>query len=301
MSFFRTKREPVLRPISTWTFGSHAGRRASWFLVCCFSVAAVATATPPDEAAAGDKPSVHVEREQAANMRNLQNREQANLEEQLFDARISSPGKKGQVQPKQELERLIALVSSIEFEKLDETTEPLAPAEPPATPNEPNKTKATVIMEPGPNEPARQEVTTATTAGGISRQTLQMLADLSKHPESVVEPFGLAEVLYAEGIEAMAATFYQEALKRKATDDAWSAEDRAWTMFQLGNCLREQEPAAAGKLYTDLLAEFPDCPWAAVVKARQKLVEWYEQEKPWALIDSSISAGTDASVSQVEQ
>jgi len=150
----------VYQDVSACTWGLYARYFAAWFLVYCALATTVTAATAPDKSTTNVPPSVHVQVHQDPNTPEPQSFGQPPLKKELFEARIGSPAEKGRAQLKQELERLIALVGSIEFTTPDEATEQLAAVQPTAVPDEPERTRVVAIIEPGPNEPSRQKVTT---------------------------------------------------------------------------------------------------------------------------------------------
>ena len=114
---------------------------------------------------------------------------------------------------------------------------------------------------------------------------------LSQNPEKLYSPFELGEILFASGNFRDAAIFYREALSRRSPDDAGSARDRAWILFQVGNCLRNSDPAAAAKMYGQLTTEYPNCPWAPLAEAQRKLMDWYQKDQPRKLIAENGASG----------
>jgi TolA-binding protein len=122
---------------------------------------------------------------------------------------------------------------------------------------------------------------------------LQLVGNLAQHPDRSDNPFALGEVLYYSGRLKEAAVFYQEALKRKrastelsrmSSDKAGSDQDRAWILFQIGNCMRGDDPPTAKKMYRLLITEYSDSPWVDLAKAREGLIDWQQKDKPRTLI-----------------
>jgi TolA-binding protein len=110
---------------------------------------------------------------------------------------------------------------------------------------------------------------------------------LAKHPEKLENPFTLGEVLYYSGHLKEAAIFYQEALKRRSADKTASGRDKAWIIFQIGNCLRSDDLPTAKKMYGILIAEYSDSPWVDLARAREGLIDWQQKDKPLTLIAES--------------
>ncbi len=121
----------------------------------------------------------------------------------------------------------------------------------------------------------------------ISDKTLQVLTDVSENPEQLENPFELAEVLFNCGRLKEAAKCYQIALGRITSDQTEVTLNKAWILFQLGNCLRNDAPPKAIKFYRQLIAEYPDSPWSGLAKARSRLIIWYQQAKPRTLIEEN--------------
>ena len=107
---------------------------------------------------------------------------------------------------------------------------------------------------------------------------------MSRKPEQVQSPLELAEILFLSGNLNDAAMLYQEALKRQDPNDTTVSRDRAWILFQTGNCLRNNDMPAAAKIYRRLLTEYPTSPWADLASARGKLIDWYLKDEPEKLV-----------------
>ncbi|MBW7990117.1 MAG: hypothetical protein FVQ84_08910 [Planctomycetes bacterium] len=120
--------------------------------------------------------------------------------------------------------------------------------------------------------------------GLVTYKTLQTIRNLSQNPGNLHNPFELGETLFLSGYLKEAAIIYQEALIRKSPDDAASARDRAWILFQVGNCLRDDDQLEAIKKYGQLIIEYPNSPWKELADARRTLLDWYLKDEPRKLI-----------------
>jgi tetratricopeptide (TPR) repeat protein len=120
--------------------------------------------------------------------------------------------------------------------------------------------------------------------GALSSGILEKLMKLSDRPDELMDPFGIAEILYSTGHLPAAARFYEKALERINREDPVSARNRAWIIFQRANCLRRQEPLQAMEIYQMLLSEYPDSPWKDAAQTWLELAQWYSKEKPAELI-----------------
>jgi tetratricopeptide (TPR) repeat protein len=200
----------------------------------------------------------------------------------LWRAQISIAKGRDDGPGKDRLMRMIEQVRSVEFKALKPVPEPVVAPKVTVVP-EPNETPPdTTIAEPA--EEVERQIETDLPYKPVSSRTLQMLRDLSQHPEKLDNPFELGEILFISGNFKDAAIFYREALNRRSPDDAGSARDRAWILFQIGNCLRKSDPPAAAKMYGQLTTEYPNCAWAALAQAQRKLMDWYQKDEPHKLI-----------------
>jgi tetratricopeptide (TPR) repeat protein len=125
---------------------------------------------------------------------------------------------------------------------------------------------------------------TPETAPTLSAKAQKALADLQRNPSRVRDPLETAELLFLSGRPTDATPFYEEALRRASPGAAASSSDRAWILFQLGNCLRETDAAKAQDAYAKLIAEYPDSPWTEMARAGSRLLTWYQSTRPDQLI-----------------
>jgi len=208
---------------------------------------------------------------------------ETSLTHQLWRTWISLPKSEEDKKNKDELQQIIKQIYSIEFKAQNKTPEPVIVVEQTQT-NEPNKTLADT--EP-PEEPKEKEIEPKLPYQPVSEQTLQILENLLQHPDQLQNPSELGELLFLSGRLKEAAIVYKEALNRKSPDKPRSAEDRAWILFQIGNCLKDDDLPTATEMYRQLIAEYPDSPWSDLAKAQYKLIDWYRKDKPRALITES--------------
>ena len=208
---------------------------------------------------------------------------------QLWRADISLAKGQKDEKSKHELRRLIEHIRSVEFEPPKKAAEPVIVLDE-TPPIEPDKTPASMTVE---QEEEKREIEPKLPYGPITAQTLQIMASLSESPEKLANPFELGEVLFLGGNLKEAAVFYQEVLKREDPDDAGSSRNRAWVLFQIGNCLRGNDLPAAAKMYGQLITEYPNSPWAEMATAQAKLIDWYLKDEPYKLIAEVEDAGSE--------
>lgn len=220
----------------------------------------------------------------------------------LWQSRIGVPAGEKDAKYKDELARLIEQIRSVRFRPSDQTPQPFIDIKPEPTAqdsNAPSAQKASgepVEKQPRLNPPdvSRIKVNGMLPYQPVSEQTLRMLESLAQsatggsalRQSGLSNPSELADILFVSGHLKQAAVFYQQALDLKSPDDTILAEDRAWILFQLGNCLRDTDPSAAIKAYRQLIAEYPDSLWTDLAKAGEQLVDWYRKDKPLTLIES---------------
>jgi len=203
------------------------------------------------------------------------------LSRQLQQARISPSADDEPDQSKDELRQMIRQISLIEFKPPDQASESSVVVEP-AQEAEPNEmpSDTDILQETDPNRIERK-----LPDGRVTDQTLQIFRSLSQHPDRLHNPFVLAEILFNSHCLTEAAACYRQALDRVPADEADPFANKAWILFQIGNCLRNTDRPAATQMYRQLIAEYPDSPWADLAKAESKLIDWYLRDKPDTLIN----------------
>jgi tetratricopeptide (TPR) repeat protein len=209
--------------------------------------------------------------------------------QKLWQSRLSVPNGERDDKYRNELQRLIEKIRSVEFEPARRTSEPLVALEPvPSAEPEQISLPTDVPQEPVKEQIDDQaieiEMVTNLPYKPIAGDTLLMLERMSRDPSQLYDPLALGEVLFLSGHLEKAAEFYQQAFERMERDDVVSGQDKAWALFQTGNCLRDDDLPSAKQIYEQLLVEYPDSPWSDLAKARLRLIEWYLQTKPKSLV-----------------
>ena len=113
----------------------------------------------------------------------------------------------------------------------------------------------------------------AATGAKIPPQILQRLRGTPA--SKLARPGAVGDGLFRSGQHEAALVFYELAM-RHSTDP----EARAWLLFQIGNCQRRTDPAAASKAYQQLIRDFPDSPWSPVGGMLNRVVQWRLLNKP---------------------
>jgi tetratricopeptide (TPR) repeat protein len=206
---------------------------------------------------------------------------------ELLRAEISPLKGKEDEGSKDRLKRMIEQVQSIRFESEEQAVNGASPRKTVSS-AEPEQSSPTA-QPPQPDSQIEMvdQIETKRPYEQVTTKTLKILKDLLQQPDKLRDPLELAEILYASGNPRDAAPFYQEALTRADANDVGASQNRAWILFQMGNCLRNDDPAAAAQVYRQLLVEQPQSVWADPVKAQIELIAWRLKERPRELIAES--------------
>ena len=190
---------------------------------------------------------------------------------------------------KNELRHMIDKIRSVTFEPPGQVAGPvIVPFEAQSTEPAERSTDVTTDVK---DKPKRVVPKPKLPYEPITEKTLQMLRNLSKDPEKVDDPFELGETLFLSGNLKEAVVFYTEALHRTEPNDVDPSGNRAWMLFQTGNCLRNGDRPEAAKMYALFLTEYPNSPWAYMAQAQAQLIDWYLRDEPHKLIAEREQAG----------
>ena len=203
-----------------------------------------------------------------------------NFKSKFLQIALNIPEDEKDKAAKEELKKVIEQIRSINVELRREVFEPVIVPEKVVI-NEPNEV---VVEEKESEEQQKIEIEISPPNGIIANNTVQILKKYMKNPSDLHNPFDLGETLFVSGYLKEAAIFYKESLKRKDMKDADSARERAWILFQIGNCLRNDDRLDAIQFYGQLIAEYPDSTWKEFAETRRTLLDWYVKEEPQKLI-----------------
>jgi tetratricopeptide (TPR) repeat protein len=189
-----------------------------------------------------------------------------------------------------ELRRLIAQVRSVKVQSQEPVPEPVAAPKiaPALEPNDVSivatESAARKVPNYEPNLPYKP----------ISAETLKILGNFSHNPHQINNPLELGELLFRNGNYKEAVLFYREALVRTEPNNPDTAIDRAWILFQTGNCLRNSDMPGAAEMYGRLITEFPNSLWAQMSMVQSRFITWYQKDEPQKLItDSNLNKYKD--------
>ncbi len=234
-----------------------------------------------------EKPNEKLQEENLTNLTGLEAKVTSGLlRHQLQQSRISIYQVEKDSKNKKELKQRIEQIRSVVFKSQNQPpkSKPVTELIPAVEPNKvdttmPEKSKKTT-SPPKSQEPVKSGYQYEP----VSEHTLQILEKIMQNPNELKNPFELAEVLFLNGHTKKATILYQEALNRKDPNDLNSVQEKAWILFQMGNCLRSYDLQAARKTYRQLIAEYADYPWIDIAKVQEKMIHWYIEEKPYTLI-----------------
>jgi tetratricopeptide (TPR) repeat protein len=133
-------------------------------------------------------------------------------------------------------------------------------------------------------EQLSQPVQTQPAENSANDETLRLVENQLKDPNLIGNPFELAEILFKSGKQAQAGICYKQALKALPADDPNFATERAWILFQIGNCFKDEDPNTARESYAELIRTHSNSPWTEIAKTRYSIIELYQQDNPGELI-----------------
>ncbi len=205
------------------------------------------------------------------------------LAREMWSSRIAAPQAGDDAQTSLALKRLIRQVRVLTVNGKGPAPLSAPTAETPAQAEAPTPMITNVqSVEPAPPEPVASAA--PQTTPGLSPKTQKTLESLRKNAGRVRDPLEVAELLFLSGRPAEAVPFYEESLRRTSAGGPASGADRAWILFQLGNCLRETDATKAQDAYMKLIAEYPNSPWTEMARASGRLLTWYQSTRPDQLV-----------------
>jgi len=211
---------------------------------------------------------------------------QTDLARKIWRERITVPeGNEGGDRKKQ-LQQLIDRIRSIEFKPKEPPHEPVVVLR--KTP--PSETNIPATEPTDQNQPETQPKQTETPKPQIptvSDDTLNIIARQLKQPELLKNPFELGEILFNAGRPNEAVICYRQALTRIDPNQPDPTQKKPWIIFQIGNCLRKDEPKKALEAYSQLITEHAGSLWADPAKAQSSLIAWRQKDKPKLLIEQN--------------
>ena len=215
------------------------------------------------------------------------------LARDLWRDRMTVPKSLEENETKEQLQQLIKRIRTIEFKPPEPAHKPVVTVTP-ISQTEPN---LTVVELPDQNlidVQQTQKTTPKPQPGTVSNETLNILIERLQQPKLLKNPFELGEILSNAGYPREAAVCYSQALTQIDPNLPDPTGKKPWILFQIGNCLRKDNPKKALEAYSQLINEHAgSLLWTDLAKARSSLINWYQQDKPKVLIEESRPKPTD--------
>lgn len=210
---------------------------------------------------------------------------------QILQDRITSLEQGIDDESKNELRKMLEQIRLVEFRTAEKSAESVKVTKK-VIADDPNEAKsAQQGLEKQASEKSRPQIEQSRLEGVLSEQTLQIFNDVSGDLSQLENPVELAEILYLGGRLKEAGIVYRQAISRIDSEGADAFGDRAWILFQLGNCLRDEDFVEARKFYREVISRYPECPWVDLAKAEDELLGWFERENLKVLLEDGIAAG----------
>ncbi len=207
----------------------------------------------------------------------------------ILQDRITSLGQSSDDESKSELQKMLEQIRLVEFRK-EERTDDSVTVTKKVTSDKPDEAKSEQ-QKPGEqvSQKAQPQIEQSQ-AEILSEKILQVFNELSEDLSKLENPVELADILYLGGRLKEAAIVYRQAINRIDGEETDAFGDGAWILFQLGNCLRDEDPAEARKFYREMISRYPECPWVDLAKAEDELLGWLEKENLKALLKDGVAA-----------
>lgn len=209
------------------------------------------------------------------------------LKQDLWSSRVAAPDQGREAEASLTLKRLVRQVRSVKFEDQNPGPSFTSPAK--SLPSDETVKVQPAEINAAPSTFPTTAAPVAVPSGAkLSTKAQKTLGILQQSPGQIQDPLEMAELLFLSGRAVEAAPFYAKALDGlKRTDPTYEA-DRAWVLFQLGNCLRETDIAKAQETYMTLISEYPASPWTELAKAHGRLLTWYQKSRTEEPTDSQL-------------
>ncbi|MFC1765969.1 tol-pal system YbgF family protein, partial [Planctomycetota bacterium] len=197
------------------------------------------------------------------------------ITQKLWKSRTGAPQKTSDAS-QEDLAALIAKLRGVQYRP--PTTASAQPATPASV--DANSMAAAAVTEPNQAmqpviHPAAVVAVPVPTSGILSAETLAMLKAWPQTSQDGDQALRFAELLFTCGYIEQAITFYEHAVHNLDPNAPLFEDNKAWALYQWGNCMRETEPVRAKQAYQQLNTEFPTSPWAPLAAVEYDLSDWY--------------------------
>jgi hypothetical protein len=110
-----------------------------------------------------------------------------------------------------------------------------------------------------------------------------MTVKLPQDASQIIDVFELAESLFHVGDKVNALKYYRKSLATSLPVGKKANPKRAWVLFQIGNCLYNEDSVEAIKIYEQLILEHPSSDWTNCARTKKQVLKWLVVEKPMTL------------------
>lgn len=202
------------------------------------------------------------------------------LLKELKDSSIMSFRQNGPSAINDQLENVMAQLKSLRFsnlpesENIDSEIDIKVPSE---------AVIAKMQLEGDPNNGSTEKI-----ENQKPLQNAQLIVIIPEGAEGVVDSFELAESLFYIEDKVAALKFYRRALGVSLPTGTKENPRRAWIIFQIGNCLYNENGLEAIKSYEQLITEHPSSDWTNCARTKMQVLKWLVAEKPMALTMSEV-------------
>lgn len=207
----------------------------------------------------------------------------------ILQDRITSLGQDTEGESRDELRKVLEQIRSVEFRKEERPVGSVTVIKKVTVDDSNESNLAQQVLETQVSKKLQPQMEQSK-ADMVSEQILQIFNDVSQDLSQMENPVELAEILYLGGWLKEAGIVYRQAINRIDSEGTDAFSERAWILFQLANCLRDEDPAEARKFYREMISQYPDCPWVDLAKAEDELLGWLEKENPEALLEDVVTA-----------
>jgi len=194
--------------------------------------------------------------------------------DKLWQARITSPDRQKDITTTRKINELISKIESLDFEKKtankDDKKEKQE-KEKPIQPEKVRKQQPENAQEGNAEteENKKQENKANEKENYNKKQTEKLIEKIVTKFEDAENPLELAHILLQGGYPEQAGIFYESALSKKQL----SPTDKAWVLFQTGNCFEDSNPSKAEKSYKELLIKYKDCEWSKIAESKLEILQ----------------------------
>ncbi len=200
----------------------------------------------------------------------------------LWESKIAAPNDAESEAGKQELQKLISTIRSIDIHVGGESYPEPEHIEAPAT-QEPTQTSEPDEVDELFQLPKVKKIRLRDYEP-VADGTVADLQKAMKKMHAVANSFELAEVLFISGRNQEAAQLYEHAMNLVDPNSPTADAEKTWILLQIANCKRRYDPAGSLQAYKQLVAQYPKSSWTPLARANIQLLNWLDRDDPGKLL-----------------